>query len=73
MPPRINIETIPVPVGTCPSGGKLRWPTEKVAQRALKQAQSRSKASRIKKRVEKRAYKCHRCDGWHLTSQERVS
>ena len=73
MPPRLNIETIAVPVGKCPSGGKLRWPSEEVAHRALKQAQKRSKTSRVKRRVEKRAYPCSRCNGWHLTSQERAA
>jgi hypothetical protein len=49
---------------SCPSG-KLRYGDRVGALLALAQSASSSKA----KRNEVRAYRCPRCDGWHLTSK----
>ncbi|MFG3120887.1 hypothetical protein ACGFYO_02690 [Streptomyces sp. NPDC048201] len=53
----------PQPVGACPSG-KLRWRDRIAAQLALAGMDNIDPARR-----ESRAYRCHMCRGWHLTSK----
>jgi hypothetical protein len=47
----------------CPSG-KVSYPHKKHAQRAV---QALHRYHQFGKRW--RAYRCHLCDGWHLTTQ----
>lgn len=46
--------------------GKLRYPTRDDALIAL----ASCRGSRKRKRKESRVYRCHVCNGWHLTSRE---
>lgn len=49
---------------------KVRYRDEVAAKWALAKLQMQDKP-RPKGKVEKAAYACSRCRGWHLTSQER--
>ncbi|GAB2758984.1 hypothetical protein [Streptomyces bullii] len=53
----------PRPVGTCPTG-KLRFRDRIAALLALGRIDNADP-----RRAEKRAYRCHLCHGWHLTSK----
>lgn len=46
--------------------GKRRYHDHQQAMRALRVLQQRSR----RQKVQKRAYECPRCGGWHLTSQD---
>lgn len=45
---------------------KIRYPDELGARVAL--ANCKAKGERQSTKLEKRAYRCDRCHGWHLTS-----
>lgn len=65
--PRVKLEDIVLPDGRC--GRKARFATKDKADAALRQAQH-ERARRGSTHVEKRYYRCDRCDGYHLTSRE---
>jgi hypothetical protein len=50
---------------TCPTG-KRPYPTKAAARTALASATRRNPH---RQRRESRAYRCHTCNAWHLTSQ----
>lgn len=76
-PPRVPLEDMVLPSGTCPSR-KLRFATEADAAKALRQAQQQRTYLRSGA-VEQRYYggpndPCLRgCGGWHLTSRKEWS
>lgn len=67
-PPPRPIHEMVRPQGFCPSK-KSRYADEETAQRALDDAQ-RGRLRAGKLYVEKRYYRCDRCNGYHLTSRE---
>lgn len=50
---------------------KVRYRTEIDAKIALSRAETTGARRSDEKRKEARAYRCPRCNGWHLTSQAR--
>lgn len=57
-----------LPTGVCRTG-KMRFPDERTAARALRQARQNREAMHSG-RVEKRYYRCPHCEGFHLTSRD---
>jgi hypothetical protein len=47
---------------------RVRFPTERYADTALRFALRRKGGSKIKHRMPCRYYECDECGGWHLTS-----
>lgn len=55
----------------CPITGKRRFRDHEEAVEALQKARNaRKRADGPTRRQERRAYECHICRGWHLTSKE---
>lgn len=55
-------------LGTCPCG-KRRYPTERIAQSAMRAERKARKGRGSRPRW---VYQCTRCRGWHMTSQSRT-
>jgi len=53
----------------CPSG-KVRYPTQREANKALTKLLHFRAVQGMTDRMEIRAYSCQRCDGWHTTSMD---
>jgi hypothetical protein len=49
--------------------GKRRWTSESDALLMLLEVQNYRRAKGAE-RIERRAYRCGQCNGWHLTSSE---
>lgn len=54
----------------CPASGKIVWPSEVAAQRALHRVQKKRKG-RSGRDFERHYYPCRACHGWHLTHLRR--
>lgn len=55
----------------CRSNDKVRYPTQRVANKALDTLWRAAIQGRLKgEKIPCRCYACTRCRGWHLTSQK---
>lgn len=50
------------------SSGLIRYPSIELAERSMYYIRSRAKKNQV---VPERAFYCHKCGGYHLTSEEK--